>query len=118
MQQEGRVRRKVGARSSKQSRLARANSDDKGDNQMAASDAKNVQPVKTGVQFASEVLIPGGSNLINGDFKTAGIHAAIGLAAGAIFGLPGILLVSANSFTKATTGSSLLTHLNITDGGK
>jgi hypothetical protein len=69
---------------------------------------ENAQAVKTGIQFASEVVFPGGSNAVNGDFKTAGIHAAAGLAAKALFGIPGLLVVSANSFSKAVTGQNLI----------
>lgn len=71
-------------------------------------------PLQTGIQFASEVLIPGGSNLVKGDFVTGGIHAIVGLAARAMFGLPGLLIVSANSFSKATTGYNLLDNLRQT----
>ena len=80
-----------------------------------ASATESVQGVKTGLQFVGEAIIPGGSNLVNGDYKQAGIHAALGLVAGALFGLPGILLVRAHSFTKATTGRSLLEYLNVGD---
>jgi hypothetical protein len=69
-------------------------------------------PVKVGVQVAGEYLLPGGSNLVNGDFKQAGIHTILGLAAGVFIGVPAFLLVSANSLSKATTGKHLLQHLN------
>ena len=82
-----------------------------------ATATESVQGVKTSLQFVSEAIIPGGSNLINGDYKQAGIHAALGLVAGALFGLPGLLVVRANSFTKATTGRSLLEYLNVGDSG-
>ncbi|HTF72724.1 MAG TPA: DUF6072 family protein [Edaphobacter sp.] len=68
----------------------------------------NAQAVKTGVQFAGEVIIPGGSNLVSGDYKTGGIYAALGLAAKAIFGVPGLLVVSASSLTNAVTGRNLI----------
>ena len=74
---------------------------------------ENVQTVKTGLQFVSEAVIPGGSNLVNGDLKQAAIHAVLGIIAGAVFGLPGALLVAANSFTKATTGHHIHEALNI-----
>lgn len=80
-----------------------------------ASATENVQNVKTGLQFASEMVIPGGSNLLNGDLKQAGIHAVMGLLAGALFGLPGVIVVAANSFTRATTGHHLYESLNIPD---
>lgn len=68
----------------------------------------NAQAIKTGVQFAGEVIVPGGSNLVSGDYKTGGIHAALGLAAKAVFGVPGLLVVSANSFANAVTGQNLI----------
>jgi hypothetical protein len=44
--------------------------------------ASDVQPLKTGLQFASEIVIPGGSNLIAGNYSQAAIHAGLGLVAG------------------------------------
>jgi hypothetical protein len=84
----------------------------KEDDEMASA-TESVSGMKTGLQFASELVIPGGSNLINGDYKAAGIHAVLGCIAGALFGTPGLVLVAANSFTKATTGRSLVEHLNV-----
>ncbi len=81
-----------------------------------ATAADRTNGVKTGLQFASEFVLPGASNLLNGDYKSGAIHAVAGIVAGAIFGVPGVLAVAANSFTKATTGASLLEHLNITEG--
>lgn len=78
-----------------------------------ASATENVQTVKTGLQFVSEAVIPGGSNLVNGDLKQAAIHAVLGIIAGSVFGLPGALLIAANSFTKATTGHHIYEALNI-----
>ncbi len=80
-----------------------------------ASATDNMQGLKTGLQFASELVIPGGSNLVNGDLKQGGIHVALGIVAGALFGVPGLIAVAANSFTKATTGRHLTEHLNIGD---
>lgn len=68
---------------------------------------ENLQTVKTGLQFASEVVIPGGSHLLNGDMKQAGIHAVAGIVAGAIFGPLAAIVVAANSFARATTGNNL-----------
>jgi len=73
------------------------------------SDGKQINdPIKKSVLFASEYVVPGGSNLVKGDLKQAGLHAALGFVAKAFFGLPGLLLISANSYTKAVTGRSLL----------
>jgi len=78
----------------------------------------NLQTVKTGLQFASEAVIPGGSHLVNGDFKQAGIHAVAGILAGAIFGPVGVLVVAANSFARATTGHHLYESLQGPDTTK
>jgi hypothetical protein len=64
--------------------------------------------LKTGVQLASEVVLPGGSNLIKGDLVNGGIYVLLGIAARVMFGVPGMLLVGASSFAKATTGQNLL----------
>lgn len=71
------------------------------------SATESVNSVKTGLQFASEVVVPGGSNLINGDLKQGGLHVVLGLVAGTLFGVPGLIVVAANSLTKATTGRHL-----------
>jgi uncharacterized protein DUF6072 len=75
--------------------------------------AADVGALKTGLQFASEAVIPGGSNLIAGNYKQAAIHAGLGLLAGAFFGPLGVLAVAANSFTRATTGHHMYEALNI-----
>jgi len=62
-------------------------------------------------EFASEVMVPGGANLVKGDLKQAGLHAVLGIAAKMAFGFPGLLLVSANSFSKAVTGNHLYESL-------
>lgn len=68
---------------------------------------KNLDALNLGLKAAGEVVVPGGSNLIKGDFKQGGIHAALGLLAKIWFGLPGLALVSADSFTKAVSGQHL-----------
>ncbi|MBV9209354.1 MAG: hypothetical protein JOZ52_01925 [Acidobacteria bacterium] len=78
-----------------------------------ATQSDSLEHVKTGLKVASELIVPGGSNLIKGDYKQAGIHAALGLVARAFFGLPGLVLVSANSYVKASTGRGLLEHLDL-----
>jgi hypothetical protein len=72
---------------------------------------ENNDAVKLGASFAGEALIPGASNLLNGDVKQAGLHLVAGLAARSLFGIPGLVLVSANSIVKATTGRHLTEHL-------
>lgn len=81
-----------------------------------ASATENMQGLKTGLAFASELVVPGASNVWNGDYKTAGVHMLAGMVAGTLFGVPGLIAVAANSFTKATTGRSLVEHLNWGEG--
>jgi hypothetical protein len=68
-------------------------------------------PLKRTLMFAGELLVPGGSNVVKGDYKQAGIHAVLGLVAKSFLGLPGLILVSANSFSKASTGRHLAEEL-------
>ncbi len=65
------------------------------------------------VTYASEYVVPGGSHIVKGDYKQAGLHVVAGFAAKYFFGLPGLLLVSANSIVKARTGRHLFEHLNL-----
>ena len=78
-----------------------------------ANEPENLDPVKRTVLFTSEYLLPGGSNLAQGDIVQGGLHVGLGLLARAVFGVPGLLLVSANSFTKAVTGRHLHEHLGL-----
>ena len=77
------------------------------------SEAEELEPLKSSVKLASEYILPGGSNLVAGDFVQGGIHAVLGLIARSVFGLPGLIAVSANSFTKATTGRHIHEHLGL-----
>ncbi len=70
-------------------------------------DSEESRPLKTGLEFCGEFLVPGGSNAVKGDWKQAGIHAALGVAARGLFGVPGLLLVSSDSIVKAMTGRHL-----------
>lgn len=77
-----------------------------------ANEAQTQEALKIGLKVASEYIIPGGSNLIKGDFKQAGLHAALGFFASAFFGLPGLVLVASNSLSKSHTGRHLLENLS------
>ncbi|MDQ3745102.1 MAG: hypothetical protein M3444_12030 [Acidobacteriota bacterium] len=81
-----------------------------------SSETEYNQALRTGVQISSELLIPGGSNLVKGDIRQAGIHAGLSLIARVLFGLPGAALVSINSVTKAITGQHLHEHLTALTG--
>jgi Family of unknown function (DUF6072) len=73
--------------------------------------ANDDNSINNAVKLAGEYLVPGGSNLIKGDIKQGALHAVLGIAAKAAFGLPGLLLVCANSYSKATTGRHLTENL-------
>ncbi len=75
----------------------------------SATESSN-EPIKTAVQLGSEFVVPGGSNFINGDIKTGGLHLLLGLAAGALLGPVGVFAVGANSFSRATTGRNICDH--------
>ena len=77
------------------------------------SEAEELEPLKSSAKLASEYILPGGSNLVAGDFVQGGIHVVLGLIARSVFGLPGLIAVSANSFTKATTGRHIHEHLGL-----
>jgi hypothetical protein len=81
-----------------------------------SSETEYNQALRAGVQISGELLVPGGSNLVKGDIRQAGIHAGLGLIARVLFGLPGAALVSLNSVTKAITGQHLHEHLTALTG--
>jgi hypothetical protein len=68
-------------------------------------------PVGRAVLVAGETIVPGGSHLLKGDIRQGLIYLVAGNLARAIFGGPGVALVAADSFTKATTGARLTDHL-------
>jgi hypothetical protein len=60
------------------------------------------------IKLASEgLLTPGASLLLDGDIRRGGAHVLVGLAARALLGPVGWLLVAANSFSRSTTGLGL-----------
>jgi len=77
-----------------------------------SNESESIQALKTGVQISSEIVIPGGSNLVKGDLLQGGIHAGLGIVARILFGVPGVILVSTNSLSKALTGRHLYEHLS------
>jgi hypothetical protein len=75
--------------------------------------ANEQAPLKNTLKFASEFVVPGGSNFLNGDLKQGAIHLIAGAAAAVLLGPVGVILVGANSFTKATTGHHVHEHLGL-----
>jgi len=51
--------------------------------------------------------LPGFSLYVDKELKQGLIHSLLGVAAGAAFGVPGLLLVSANSIARANSGKHL-----------
>lgn len=76
-------------------------------------ESERLDALHAAVGLAGEFLVPGGSNLIEGNYVQGAIHAVLGLLAKSVFGLPGLILVSANSFTKANTGHHIHEHLGL-----
>ena len=58
------------------------------------------------------VLTPGTSLLLDGDIKGGMGHVVAGLLARVVFGVPGMLLVAANSYSTSLTGKSLLANIS------
>ena len=59
------------------------------------------KPLRAGLAFCGEYLVPGGSHLVQGDLKGAAVHGVLGLTAGMLFGFPARLLFSSNSLRTA-----------------
>jgi hypothetical protein len=84
---------------------------------VSAKQLKETKPmndtiVNNAVKLAGEGLIaPGTSLLLDGDIKAGAGHVVAGLAAKALLGPVGWLLVAASSFAKSTTGKSLYENL-------
>ncbi|MDQ1356993.1 MAG: hypothetical protein QOF20_139 [Acidimicrobiaceae bacterium] len=70
-------------------------------------------PRRVALYAASEVLVPGASNLLEGNIKQGVLHALAGVAAGAIYGPAGLLLVAADSIHKSVTGENLYDRLGL-----
>lgn len=69
---------------------------------------KNKEILKNGMKLAGEILlIPGSSLLLDGQIKYGVLHAGVGIFAKMTFGLPGFLLIAANSFTLSLTQKNL-----------
>ncbi|MGH9070194.1 MAG: DUF6072 family protein [Acidimicrobiales bacterium] len=73
--------------------------------------------LRTAGLFASEVVLPGGSNIFTGNVATGIRYAAAGLFAKAVIGFPALVLVSTSSFSKATTGHHLTDLLGLAKVG-
>ena len=61
------------------------------------------------VKLVGEAVLPGASNLVDGDIKVGLAHTAAGLAAAALIGPLALLLVKANSYSYSVSEKSLPT---------
>lgn len=75
---------------------------------MATTSSTANTPAKLAVGVLSEVVIPGGSNLVKGDLQQGAIHLLLGVAAGMAFGPWGLIAVKINSLAKSHTGQGLV----------
>ncbi|HEX7645525.1 MAG TPA: DUF6072 family protein [Burkholderiaceae bacterium] len=57
------------------------------------------------------VLTPGASLLLDGEIKSGMGHVLAGLVARTVLGVPGMILVAADSYSTSVTGKSLLAHI-------
>lgn len=72
-----------------------------------------------GLKLIGEVAItPGISLLLDGKMKSGVVHIGVGFIARRVFGLPGLLLVGADSYSQSVTGKSLLEHVQTLAGVK
>lgn len=68
--------------------------------------------LRNGVKVLGEaVVLPGTSLLLDGKIKSGALHVGGGILAKLVFGLPGLALVAANSYSQSVTGQSLLQNL-------
>ena len=61
------------------------------------------------------VITPGTSLLVDGQIISGLIHVGLGIVARATLGLPGLVLVAANSYSKTVSGKSLLANFKSDD---
>jgi hypothetical protein len=65
--------------------------------------------LKNGARLLGEtILTPGASLLCDGQVKSGLLHVGAGLIARFTLGMPGLLVVAADSYSKTVTGKSLL----------
>jgi hypothetical protein len=73
----------------------------------------NLSKTRVAVYAATEAVVPGASNLLEKNYKNGFIHLVAGIAASAIYGPAGMLLVAANSLHKSVTGDQLYERLGV-----
>ncbi|MEJ2416187.1 MAG: hypothetical protein P8Y45_04515 [Exilibacterium sp.] len=61
--------------------------------------------------IAEKTITPGASLLADGKVVAGCTHAVLGTAAKGVFGIPGLILLAANSFSKSVSNKHLHQHL-------
>jgi len=71
--------------------------------------------IGNGVKLVGEAIVPGASEMIEGNITSGLVHAAVALGAGALLALHApvlaglaVLAVKANSYSRSVTGQNLL----------
>lgn len=83
---------------------------------MAETETQGVSVLANGAKLLGETMIPGASLLLEGQFVSGIAHTAAGIGARLALGPIGVVLVCADSFSKATTDKFLWDH--VTDAYK
>jgi len=83
--------------------------------------------IGNGVKLVGEAIVPGASEMIEGNITSGLVHAAVALGAGALLALHApvlaglaVLAVKANSYSRSVTGQNLLgsaEHATATESG-
>lgn len=69
--------------------------------------SEELAKLTNGVKLVGETILPGTSQLMDGNIKSGAGHAIVGIAARALIGPIGWGLVAANSFSKSASGNNL-----------
>lgn len=73
---------------------------------------KKDDTLRNGAKVLGEAFVaPGTSLLLDGKVKEGALHLGGGILAKLVFGVPGLLVVAANSYSQSVTGQGLLQNL-------
>jgi len=67
--------------------------------------------IENSIKLVGEFVLPGASQLMDGNVISGVVHAALGYGALLVLGLPGALLVACDSYAQSTSGRSLYTSV-------
>jgi hypothetical protein len=90
----------------------------RGSRMTAQAQTKQNLVTENAVKLVGEAFIPGASLLMEGKILEGGAHVVVGALARMALGPVGLALVIANSFSKSTTGKSLLKQFTGDKAGK